>query len=606
MAFGHPLPLRRVLGVVAVFVASLVTAASAAAAPVVGPAGSAFYNAPSPVPSVAHGTLIQYRPAVVNLGGGAPAVSAYDVMYASQDSTGTPDVVTGTVLVPTALWSGSGTRPLITYAPGTQGLAQQCAPSIQMANGTEYENANIAAALKAGYAVSVTDYQGYTTGATPTYIAGQSEGHAVLDAATAAFQIPSIGLSSSTKVAIWGYSQGGQAAAWAGQLESSYSSSLKIAGVAAGGIPGNLATTADYLNGGNGAAFAAMAIVGLATQYPSSIPLASLENPAGAVAIASLKGECVFQALPQFNDDNIDQFTVNNETLDQLLATPAISSVVNAQNLGATKIPVPLYQYHGQADEFIPLAQAEALKSQYCSDGSNVTFQLYPSEHIATQFQAASTVLTWLGQRFAGNLVLGNCTEFASKPTSTALPPGGDLTVALNSWALGGSVALSGLGQTIALPSGGTFTATADVTKNTLSGNLSIPTFTAPVKVAGIGTNVTIGIVPTKAATGSVSLDTSGNLHISGTATANIELKSVALGILTLGTGCITSSPVNFPLSFNGPVSSLGDGQLSFSGTTNFPSLTGCGLYNAPLSLLFSTNNNGFTFTVAPPAPTSW
>ena len=48
-------------------------------------------------------------------------------------------------------------------------------------------------ALKKGYAVTITDYQGYTNGAIPTYLAGKAEGQAVLDIVRAARQIPELG-----------------------------------------------------------------------------------------------------------------------------------------------------------------------------------------------------------------------------------------------------------------------------------------------------------------------------------------------------------------------------------------------------------------------------
>ncbi len=134
------------------------------------------------------------------------------------------------MIVPTASWTGSGSRPVIDYAVGTQGLAQSCAPSSQLQDGTEYETANIVALLKQGWAVVVSDYQGYTTGSQSLYTVGAAEGHAVLDAATAADQVPGTGLSSSAPTAIWGYSQGGQAAAWAGQLQSAYDPSLVVHG----------------------------------------------------------------------------------------------------------------------------------------------------------------------------------------------------------------------------------------------------------------------------------------------------------------------------------------------------------------------------------------
>lgn len=174
-------------------VMAFVAASDASAAPVVGASGMAFYTPPSSLPSGSPGELISYRPATVNLNVTLPAVNAWNVMYLSTNQQGEPDVVTGTVLVPKGAWSGSGARPLVSYAEGTQGLAQKCAPSIQMAEGTEYDGGATIAALQKGYAVAVTDYQGYTTGSVPSYIAGRSEGHAVLDIVRAARQIPSSG-----------------------------------------------------------------------------------------------------------------------------------------------------------------------------------------------------------------------------------------------------------------------------------------------------------------------------------------------------------------------------------------------------------------------------
>ena len=57
------------------------------AAPMAGPAGAAFYVPPSPLPSGNHGDLIWYRTATVNLGTGAPAVRAWNVLYRSTDAS---------------------------------------------------------------------------------------------------------------------------------------------------------------------------------------------------------------------------------------------------------------------------------------------------------------------------------------------------------------------------------------------------------------------------------------------------------------------------------------------------------------------------------------
>jgi pimeloyl-ACP methyl ester carboxylesterase len=584
--------------VLAVPLAALALAVSSAyAAPTQGPSGIAFYNPATP--TGVHGDLISYRTATVNLGTGGAAVKAWNVQYQSTDSVGAANVVTGTVIVPTTAWAGSGDRPVISYAVGTHGLAQPCAPSLQLAGGTDYETANINAALKAGYAVLVTDYAGYTTGDTPTYLAGASQGNAVLDIVKAASQIPSVGISASAKTAIWGYSQGGQSASWAAERKATYAPSLNLVAVAAGGTPADFITTAKYLDGSNGASFLFGGVIGLAEQYPAQIPLDTLANANGQAAIARGKNECVFEALFDLMNHSLSEYTVNNQSLDQLIAQPVIAATLKAQNLGSTKVPVPLYQYHGQADEFIPIEQHVALKKQYCNRFSNVTFEVYPSEHIVTQFQAAPTVLTWLGDRFNGKSTLGTCITLNAEPKSTANPNKGNFVVSLKSWPLTANVGLKTLAQTVYLPTTSTFTADTDITAQRLTGSLSVPDFKQSIKILGIGSQVGMKITPVGDASGTVTLDNAGQLHVHGLAQADITITS--LSGLPIGE-CKTVTPVQFPINFDGPVSSLGNGNLTFTGTTTFPQLKGCGV-SAILSAVMSGPGQTYSFTVSPPAP---
>jgi hypothetical protein len=375
---------------------------------------------------------------------------------------------------------------------------------------------------------------------------------------------------------------------------------VKLTAVAAGGVPADFPTTARYLDGSTGASFLLGGVVGLAQQYPDAIPLSTLANADGQATIARGKQQCVFEALFDLQNDKLSQYTVGNQSLDQLLAAkPEINAVVQAQNLGADKVSVPLYQYHGKADEFIPLAQTVALKKKYCSKFSNVTFDTYPSEHIATQFQAAPYVLSWLGDRFAGKSTVGTCLTLNAEPKSTAFPPGGNLVVALDKWPLTASVGLKTLGQTVNLPADSSFTAEADVTQPRLSGTLNVPNFKQTIKIIGLPISVGLQITPVGNATGTVHLDTEGQLKIRGNAQANITVTSV-LGI-PFGE-CKTDKPVDFPLTFDGPVSSLGNGGLNFQGTTTFPPIKGC-MISAILSALMSGSGQTYSFTVAPPAP---
>ena len=589
------------LALTAVAAAAATTMATSAVAATVGPADDTFFTLPSSVPAGSAGTLISYRQTTVDLGDNVPVPKAWNVLYKSTDSVGQSNVVSGTVLVPNTSWPWwKGSRPVVLYAVGTHGLATECAPSRQMAKGTDYENANIAAALAEGYAVLVTDYQGYVAGDKSTYLAGMSQGNAVLDIFKAAVAVPNVGLKANTKVAIWGFSQGGQSAAWAGQLQPTYAPTMKLVGVAAGGIPGDFISSALNLDGNLGAAFLASGVVGLGNQYPNKLPIDLIASAAGKAELAKLSTKCVFEALPEYQNKRISDYTVGGITLTDLLAVPNIAAVLTEQDLGKSKINAPLYQYHGQADQFIPLAQAFALKQMYCSQGTKVKFDLYPSEHISTQFQAAPAALSFIADRIAGRTVPNTCSN-TTVPAPTANPGGGNFVVTLDKWPLTASVNLKTLAQTVTLPAASSFTADADITDKTLKGQLAVPDFETTITLFGIPAKVGLRITPAGDTTGTAELDTEGQLSINGTAKAFISVTSL-LGI-NLGE-CKTTAPVEFPLNFKGPVSALGSGGLKFSGTTTFPTLSGC-FFSAVLSTLMSGSGQGYSFQVAPPAPTA-
>lgn len=575
--------------------------AAGVAQPAPGPDGIEFYAPPAGAPAGEHGDLVSYRSTTVDLGSGAPEVDAWNVMYQSTDANDAPVYVTGTVLVPTE--PASGTRPVLSYAFGTHGLAQRCAPSLQMGAGTDYEAANVVAALAEGYAVVATDYAGYTTGATPTYIIGAAEGHAVLDIVTAASQVPDAGVSADAPTAIWGYSQGGQAASWAGELQPTYAPDLDLVAVAAGGVPADLAATARYLDGGPGATFEMMSIIGLATQYPE-LPLDAILTPEGREAFATLRTQCVFESLPAMRNKSLADFT-GGAGLEQLLALQPVADIVNAQAVGTSAIEAPVYAYHGQADELVPLDQAYAAKLSYCDLGVDVTFDLYPSEHIATQFQAAPQALAFIADRVAGEPTAGNCDQ-TTPPTSTAPPLGGDFAVTLDEWVLDGTLHLATLAQDVTLPEGSTFSAEANLTTEELTGDLAVPDFDSPINFLGfLPLTARVALEPA-GTTGSVALGTDGRLSIEGTARATIVVEQLSLlGIPMTAAPCRTATPVEFGLSFDGPVSALGSGRLTFDGAATIPAITGCeqDFIGAFVGIFLPGAGNEFTFTVSPPDP---
>jgi hypothetical protein len=421
----------------------LALAATASATPVEGPAGEAFYTPPSKTPAGSVGELIWYRPATLNLKVSLPANKAWTVLYQSTAQRGEPDFVTGTVIVPTAKWSGKGSRPVVTIGIGTQGIAPQCAPSKQVITGSEYAGAEIIEALKAGYAVDVTDYQGYTNGAIPTYTAGKAEGQAVLDIVRAGRQVPGAGLSESDPTYAWGYSQGGQAVGWAGEIQSSYAPNVKLSGIAAGGVPANLLEFGAFSGQSVGSGLGIISAIGLQAAYPE-IKLGTL-TPAGEKAVADALSECASELITTLNGANFKEFTTEHKSLEELEKTePNIKKALEEQNLDNKAVPAAVYHYHGVEDELVPVSQDVNLHYDWCKLGVKDDFQLYPAEHLFTDGIAASTALKWIEERVAGKSAPSTCGQHeagATLPSDARLTPEvGDLIVKLNEWSLKGKV----------------------------------------------------------------------------------------------------------------------------------------------------------------------
>ena len=113
------------------------------------------------------------------------------MLYRSVLPDGKPTAVSGLIFTPRGNAPKGGWK-LISWAHGTTGIADQCAPSRDVASNYMYHDFN--GWLKRGYAIAQTDYQGLGTPGLHLYLIGRAEGASVVDIALAARRLdPSIG-----------------------------------------------------------------------------------------------------------------------------------------------------------------------------------------------------------------------------------------------------------------------------------------------------------------------------------------------------------------------------------------------------------------------------
>uniref|UniRef100_A0AAU2JQ45 Lipase family protein n=1 Tax=Streptomyces sp. NBC_00049 TaxID=2903617 RepID=A0AAU2JQ45_9ACTN len=382
--------------VAALAVTTAIPAATASAVPGASPGASASTTG-------APGDVVGSAPSAFHPLPGQPTnTKAWKIHYRSTTADGAPNVVSGTVIVPQD--GRTGPRPLITYAVGTVGMGDSCAPSNNLPHGTAMEANLIQQLTLRGWAVVVTDYEGLGTPGVHTYTVGPSAGHAVLDAARAAQRLPEAGLSPNGPVGIMGYSQGGQASSWAAELQGSYAPELQVKGTATGGVPADLLKVAAFNNGSYGSGLIFMAAAGQDAAFPE-LRLDSYLNPAGRVLVGAMKENCVAIDSIAGSFKRISDLTTRDP-----LAQPDWQARLNQSRLGRTAPAAPVYQYHALADELIPYGVGRQLRSDWCAQGANVEFDtIWVGEHVSAVITQSLAAGNWLADRFAGRSARADC-----------------------------------------------------------------------------------------------------------------------------------------------------------------------------------------------------
>ncbi|MFB7588749.1 alpha/beta fold hydrolase [Streptomyces sp. NPDC056169] len=333
--------------------------------------------------------------------------SVHRIMYRTTDRTGRAIAVTGTVLSPTT--PRAGQRPIIAFAPGTQGLADKCAPSRQLAEGTEYEALPIKKLLDQGYAVVVTDYQGLGTPGVHTYLDREAQGRAVLDSVRAAQRLDAVDLPDAGPVALYGYSQGGAAAASAAELAPTYAPELKIRGAVVGAPPADMNKVAASMDGSAYGAFFNYALSGLATSY--GIDIGPYLTAHGKRVTNDLRDNlCTTQALAKYPFLNSRFLTVDGRPLTERLGRVPWDTIVAEQQLGKRRPAVPVLLSHSALDDVIPQQVAKTLAADWCRLGTTVKFSgnIVPG-HIAATEATSADGLPWLADRFVNRTAPTTC-----------------------------------------------------------------------------------------------------------------------------------------------------------------------------------------------------
>ncbi|KUN30072.1 triacylglycerol lipase [Streptomyces antibioticus] len=392
----------------------------------------AFYTPPATLPG-ANGALVRREPlplalSLPGIDGPLPG-TATRLMYKSTDSSGRPVAVTGAYIEPSAAWHGTGPRPLVALAPGTMGQGDQCAASLGLEHPLQlngqtisvgYEDLAVYRLLAKGIAVVVTDYAGLgATDRLHTYVNRVDEAHAVLDAVRAARSLPGTSLTSASRVALFGYSQGGGATAAAAELRSAYAPDVLIAGTYAGAPPADLTEVTKAIDGSDLAGALGWSVNGFLQSDPALRPIADAHlNAAGRAALDDLSTMCVGDALFAYNSARSTAWTTDGKSIsDVIAAEPALQAFLDDQRIGTMRPSGPVRLATGTSDDLVPHAQARGLAVDWCRLGGNVTYKpvILPDagrgliNHFAPLLTDQGDAISWLTDRLNGKPATSAC-----------------------------------------------------------------------------------------------------------------------------------------------------------------------------------------------------
>ncbi|MGF6888651.1 hypothetical protein ABIA39_007827 [Nocardia sp. GAS34] len=365
--------------------------APATSAGAVVPEQDPFYTAPADLSGYRNGQPVAGRAITTRF---PTPVQAWQVSFRTSDSHDVPELAVTTVLVPLAAWSGPGPRPVVSEQIAEDSTGTRCAPSYGIATNTLQSGDQIDRMLAAGWIVAVPDFEGPKS----AFLTGPQSGHAVLDGMRAAGRFEPAGIGPETPWALDGYSGGAAATGWAAELHPSYAPELKIVGAAMGGVPADLPALFDHVDGGLFSGFLVDAMVSYRREYPDA-DIDALLNERGRADLAAAADSCVLELLVRYPFRSFADLTGRASSRDT-----AFGDLLRSNSVGAVAPTIPIYDYHSDSDEIVPVAMDDELVGNWRRAGTPIVTLRDPvGEHGLEASAREDDAQGFLRDRFRGD-----------------------------------------------------------------------------------------------------------------------------------------------------------------------------------------------------------
>lgn len=348
-----------------------------------------FYRTTGSEASAPPGTIVRSERLL-----SAPTGSeAWRVLFHSTDVLGHDILTSGIVVAPVGTAPAEG-RSIVSWGHPTTGAAQRCAPSVGVDPFILIEG--LRDFLEAGYVVVAADYSGMGAAGPDSYLIGATEGNNLLDAARAARSLPT---GASDRLVLWGHSQGGHAALFAGQRAATYAPELALEAVAVAAPATDLGGLMNADIGDvSGVTISAYAFAAFSSVYGPSTPDADLSDiltPAGAAAVPAMAKLCLFGQNKQLHA--IATPLIGRFLSSDPATTEPWKTMLADNTPGATALPVPLFVAQGLDDTLVHPELTSDFVRHEKDLGVDVVYDEIPGTgHGEVALRAVPKVLPWL------------------------------------------------------------------------------------------------------------------------------------------------------------------------------------------------------------------
>ena len=190
-----------------------------------------------------------------------------------------------------------------------------------------------------------------------------------VDIARAAQLLPHV--DAGNRVFVYGHSQGGQGALFAGEIAPSYAPELQILGIIAGAPAAEIEAMMPAAAGTPGTVgYVVMAVAGAHAAYPN-VSVSDVLTPRAIAQSTILHTHCFEDVIEEFREPVTKVIAQNPADV------PSFVQIMARETAGNVPSPAPLFVFQGTADKVIYPVFTDMYVEQSCSIGNTVEYKTY-------------------------------------------------------------------------------------------------------------------------------------------------------------------------------------------------------------------------------------